>query len=62
MSTTDVTPNSEATGEETLVKHVVVVGGGPAAQRFAETMQARDKAGAYKITVISEENVETTIA
>lgn len=58
MSTADVTPNSEATGEETLVKHVVVVGGGPAAQRFAETMQARDKAGAYKITVISEENVE----
>ncbi|WP_058233818.1 nitrite reductase large subunit NirB [Devriesea agamarum] len=36
-------------------KHIVVVGGGPAAHRFAETMHRRDENRRYKVTVISEE-------
>ena len=39
------------------IKHVVVVGGGPAAHKFTETMRRRDVNGRYKVTVISEENL-----
>lgn len=41
--------------DENAVKHVVVVGGGPAAHRFAETLHRRDDQRKYKVTVISEE-------
>lgn len=38
-------------------KKVVVVGGGPAAHRFTETMHRRDTSSRYHITVISEESL-----
>lgn len=37
-------------------RHLVVVGGGPAAHRLAEAMHSRDQQSRYRVTVISEES------
>ncbi|MCT1557193.1 nitrite reductase large subunit NirB [Helcobacillus massiliensis] len=50
--TTDTLAHST---NEPAVEHVVVVGGGPAAHRFTETMRRRDTEDRFKVTVISEE-------
>ncbi|MCW4384856.1 nitrite reductase large subunit NirB [Salinibacterium sp. SYSU T00001] len=51
----DVTSSSSRSSAGTAPRHVVVVGGGPAAHRLAEALTTRDVAGALRVTVISEE-------
>ena len=39
-----------------MSEHVVVVGGGMVAHRFVEALRARDTEGAYRVTVVAEED------
>lgn len=40
---------------ETTARNVVILGGGPAAHRLADALQARDTDRSLRVTVLSEE-------
>ena len=48
--------SASSTDASTGKKHVVVIGGGPAAHRFTEAMTARGLSG-HRITVLTEARI-----
>ncbi|MGH3705820.1 MAG: FAD-dependent oxidoreductase, partial [Agromyces sp.] len=45
----------ESTHEDVGVRDVVIIGGGPAAHRLADSLHARDAGRALRVTVVGEE-------